>query len=73
MDVGRAQMAEQLVNWASLKCGPYGEAHKKNMILELYKSNANLGKMSREDDRSKMHDINFVMAHQQPLFCGTIE
>ena len=73
MDVGRARLAEQLVNWASGLYGPYGESYKKNMVLELYKSKANLGKLWKSDSRSKMHDINFIVAHQMPLFCGTYE
>lgn len=70
MDIGRARIAEQLVNWASMRCGPYSETHKTNMVIELYKSNANLGKLYRSDDRAKMHDINFIVAHQSPLLCG---
>ena len=67
----REYLAWQIVEWASMRCGPYAEAHKTNMRLQLIKSNANLGALLTLQPRERMHDINLIMAgSKDTLFCG---
>lgn len=69
----RAEIATTLVEWASMKCGPYADAYKVNMRIRLVKSNADLVKLAKLQPRERMHDINLIMSgSKSTLFCGTV-
>lgn len=72
MNVERVRLAEVLVKWASMKRGPYSEIQQKNMVIELYKSRANLETLIKLEPREKMHDLNFILSKQRGLICGEI-
>ena len=65
-------LARSIVEWASSRFGPYSDAHKANMVIQLIKSGANLKKLSKLGVREKMHDINFitVTGDTTGLFCS---
>lgn len=67
----RAEVAQQIVDWASRTCGPYADAHKNNMRVELIKSGANLLALMKLQPRERMHDINIILSGgKDKLFCG---
>lgn len=67
----REEVAKQIVDWASMRCGPYAEAHKTNMRVQLIKSGANLLALMKLQPRERMHDINIIMSgSKERLFCG---
>ena len=73
MHAKRKALAEQIATWADSVCGPYGEAYKQNLIIELVRSRANLRKLLKSDKRAKMHDINFIISHTKgELLCGYV-
>ena len=65
----RLENAKMIVQWASMRCGPYSETHQLNMAIAIAKSRANLGKLAKLNPREKMHDINIIITNStQKLF-----